>query len=145
MEGTPKPLRAAMKWYMFSGLRRRQLERGARRSQERRYPGDWVLEVVPSDGQDFDLGVDVTECGIVKCLHAQNADELTPYLCEWDYIMSEVLGNRLQRTKTLSWGCDRCDFRNSKHGHTTSSWPPRFVERSCGQPQAPPKEPVAAS
>jgi len=39
----------------------------------------------------------------------------------------------MQRTKTLAWGCDRCDFRYSKHGVTSAGWPPEFVERTCGQ------------
>lgn len=139
-EGIPHALRPWMVRYMFSGLHRRQLERGARRSQARRYPDDWVFEVVPGDGSTFDVGVDITECGIVKFLHAQGADELTPYLCEWDYIDTEVLGCGFQRTKTLAWGCDRCDFRTSRHGHTTASWPPRFNERTCGQTQTLPSE-----
>lgn len=133
VEGIPQALRPWMVRYMFSGLRRRQLERGARRSQARRYPGDWVFEVVPGDGKDFDLGVDMIECGIVKFLHAQGADELTPYLCDWDYLYAEVLGYRLERTKTLAWGCDRCDFRSMRNGHMTAAWPPPFIERNCGQ------------
>lgn len=133
LERMSPALRAGMVWYAFSGLRRRQRERGARRSQERRYPGDWVLEMVPGDGTSFDFGYDVTECGIVKYLHAHDADELTPWLCDMDYATAEALGYGLERTRTLSWGCDRCDFRFSRHGLTTAPWPPLFAERGCGQ------------
>lgn len=59
----------------------------------------------------------------MKYLHAQGADELTPYLCDWDYIMAETVGVQLRRTKTLAWGCDRCDFRMTKNGTTTAPWP----------------------
>jgi glyoxylase-like metal-dependent hydrolase (beta-lactamase superfamily II) len=128
----PTMVRPVLRWYLFSGLRRRRLEKAARDSQERRYPADWVFEIVPGDGQSFDYGKDVTECGIVKYLHAQGADELAPYLCEWDYIMAETLGIQLRRTKTLAWGCDRCDFRMTRDGTTTAPWPPEFVERTCG-------------
>lgn len=145
LERTPKVLRSVMAWYWFSGLRRRKWERGAERSQARRYPGDWVVKMVPTDGTDFDIGFDITECGIVKYLHAHDADEMTPYLCEVDYIAAELLGYGLHRTKTLSWGCDRCDFRFSRHGHVTATWPPDFVERNCGQPQTPSKDPAAVS
>ena len=144
----PKVIRSVMAWYWFSSLRRRKWERGAQRSQARRYPGDWVVEMVPAEGEDFDLGFDITECGIVKYLHAHDADEMTPYLCDVDYVAAEVLGYGLHRTKTLSWGCDRCDFRFSRHGQTTATWPPQFVERTCGLPQAPTKptkESAAAS
>lgn len=133
----PTVLRPVLRWFMFSGLRRYLQEKAALKSQARRYPDDWVFEMVPSDGESFDYGKDVTECGIVKYLHAQGADELTPYLCDWDYIMAETLGIQLRRTKTLAWGCDRCDFRMTKDGTTTAPWPPEFVERTCGRAQLP--------
>ena len=138
----PRALRRVLRAYVFSGLRRRQSQKEAVRSQQRRYPGDWVFEYVPGDGRSFDLGRDYTECAIVKFLHAQGADELCPYLCDTDYILWETIGAGFYRTKTLAWGCDRCDFRYTKHGHTTAPWPPNFVERGCGQPPTTPTEPI---
>ncbi len=129
----PAMLHPVLRWYLFSGLRQRRMAKAARSSQARRYPADWVFEMVAGDGRTFDFGRDITECGIVKYLHAQGADELTPYLCDWDYVMAETLGIQLRRTKTLAWGCDRCDFRMARHGTTAAPWPPEFVERSCGQ------------
>lgn len=129
----PRVARHAFGRYRFTRLNRWWEQRAARRSQARRYPGDWVFEVVPGDGETFDLGRDTTECGIVKYLHAQEADELGPYLCDLDYVNIEAMGYGLQRTKTLAWGCDRCDFRYTKDGVTTAPWPPEFVERTCGQ------------
>lgn len=125
----PRPLRA---WML--GPRRAQAERQSRWTQQRRYRGDWVCEVVDGAGQPFDFGVDITECGIVKFLHAQGAGELTPYLCHLDYVFAEAAGAGFTRTKTLAWGCDRCDFRYTVPGKTTATWPPEFVERSCGRP-----------
>ncbi|MEN8165603.1 MAG: L-2-amino-thiazoline-4-carboxylic acid hydrolase [Acidobacteriota bacterium] len=113
----------------------RQQEKAVRRSQARRYPGDWVLEVVESDGETFDYGMDVTECGDLKFLKTQGAEELCPYICDLDYLMFEAMGVGLHRTRTLAWGCDRCDFRISLDGATSATWPPEFVERTCGQPQ----------
>lgn len=129
----PRVLRPWVRRHVFSRRTRRRYERGARRSQARRNPGDWVFTMVPGDGTSFDYGYDITECGIVKFLHAQNADDLTPYLCDLDYVQADLLGYRLDRTKTLAWGCDRCDFRYSRHGHTPAPWPPRFAERTCGR------------
>jgi hypothetical protein len=134
-ERVPKLLRHLVGRYRFSRLSILQYERAARRSQARRYPGDWVFEVIEGDGTTFDTGIDHTECGIVKFLHAQGADELTPFICDLDYVLAEAMGYGLRRTKTLSWGCDRCDFRYSKHGATSAPWPPQFVEQTCGQPQ----------
>jgi len=132
----PRALRHAMGRYRFSRLKIRQFERAARRSQTRRYPDDWVFEVVEGDGETFDTGVDHIECGIVKFLHAHDADELTPYICDLDYVLAEAMGYGLRRTKTLAWGCDRCDFRLTKNGATSPPWPPQFVERTCGEPAA---------
>jgi hypothetical protein len=129
VERIPRPLRGRL-----LGARRSRAQRMARRTQQRRYSGDWVAEFVDGTGQPFDFGVDYTECGIVKFLHAQGADELTPYLCHLDYVMWEAAGQQLTRTKTLAWGCDRCDFRTTCSGTTTATWPPEFVERRCGQP-----------
>jgi hypothetical protein len=134
LERIPKTLRHLMGRYRFSRPRLRRFRRAARRSQSRRYPGDWVFEVVEGDGKSFDTGVDHTECGIVKFLHDQGADELTPFLCDLDYLGAEAMGYGLRRTKTLAWGCDRCDFRLTKNGTTSAPWPPQFVERTCGGP-----------
>ena len=60
-EQFPRKLRPLLRWYMFSGLRRRQALREAQRSQEHRYPGDWVFERVDGDGMNFDQGRDYTE------------------------------------------------------------------------------------
>ena len=106
----------------------------ARWTQQRRYPEDWVCQIVDGAGQDFDFGMDVTECAIVKFMHAQGADEFTPWLCHLDYVMAEAAGYGLIRTKTLAWGCDRCDFRMTANGTTTTTWPPNFPERTCGRP-----------
>jgi hypothetical protein len=129
VERLPGPLR-----HWLLGARRARAMKMVRRTQQRRYPGDWVAEFVDGTGQAFDFGIDYTECGIVKFLHAQDADELTPYLCHLDYVMWEAAGQELTRTKTLAWGCDRCDFRTTSPGTTTATWPPDFVERRCGQP-----------
>ncbi|MGB8021081.1 MAG: L-2-amino-thiazoline-4-carboxylic acid hydrolase [Candidatus Nanopelagicales bacterium] len=70
-----------------------------------------MAKFVDGTGQPFDFSLDNTECGAVKSLHAQGADELAPYLCAGDYALAEAMGAGLTRTGTLAWGCDRCDFR----------------------------------
>jgi L-2-amino-thiazoline-4-carboxylic acid hydrolase len=126
----PQPLR-----FQVLGHHRARVEKMARRSQQRRYPDDWVGQVIDGTGQAFDFGIDWTECGVEKFLRAQGADEFTPYICALDYVTAQVAGEQLTRTKTLSWGCDRCDFRFTHPGTTTATWPPDFPERTCGQPQ----------
>jgi hypothetical protein len=89
----------------------------AKVSIEKRFPEDWVYEFI--DGNDeFDLGMDFTECGIQKLYHKYGADEFTPYLCAMDILMSECGNLGLHRTQTLAEGGDRCDFRY-KYGRET--------------------------
>lgn len=108
----------------------------ARRSQRRRYPDDWVMDFVDGTDQPFDFGLDITECAIVKYLHAHDADELAPWMCATDHVVLQNAGVGLTRTKTVAWGCDRCDFRIDLRGRTTAHWPPEFAERTCGDPGA---------
>jgi hypothetical protein len=108
----------------------------AAESQERRYRGDWVFTFVEGDGQEFDYGLDFTECGICKYYHAQGADELTPYLCLMDGVVSKAFGLGLVRHKTLAEGAAICDFRY-KAGRETflyplrDGWPPRFLHETA--------------
>jgi hypothetical protein len=102
-------------------------------SQERRYPGDWVCTFVEGDGKAFDYGLDITECGICKFYHAQGADELAPYMCLSDYVVSQAFGRGLVRYGTIAEGAEACDFRY-KQGRQTfvyplrDGWPPRFIQ-----------------
>ena len=83
-------------------------------SQQRRYPDDWVFEVVEGNGQGFAFGVDYAECGIVKYLAREGAPELAPYLCWIDYPQFAAMHLRLDRTETLAQGGQKCDFRMSR-------------------------------
>jgi len=125
----PAFLRHLIGRFAFSKWRVRKMQRAARRSQKREYPGDWVWEVIEGNGETFDGGMDYTECGIVKFFHVQGADELTPYLCNLDYVAFRALGLGLKRTKILGHGCD---FRIIKGGETPPAWPPTFPEEDCG-------------
>jgi hypothetical protein len=116
----------------FGDRRIRRQQESAVRSQVRRYPGDWVWEVIPGDGETFDFGIDITECGILKFMQAQGAEDLMPYMCHMDYVTLGAIGVELKRTKTLAYGCDRCDFRMIKGGIPPQDWPPAFPERDCG-------------
>ena len=106
----------------------------ARWTQQRRYPEDWWPSSSTAQASPSTTRIDVTECAIVKFMYAQHADEFTPYLCHPRLRHGEKsAGTRLTRTKTLAWGCDRCDFRMTANGTTTATWPPDFPERTCGQ------------
>ena len=105
-------------------------------SQKHQYPGDWVFTFVEGDGQEFDYGLDFTECGICKYYHTQGADELTPYLCLMDGVVSKSFGLGLVRHMTLAEGADICGFRY-KAGRETflyplrDGWPPKFLNEKA--------------
>jgi len=110
-----------MRWLMrlqgrrlFSRRFQDQRRYAAAISQQRRYPDDWVFEVVEGNGQGSAFGVDYTECGIVKYLAREGAPELAPYLCWIDYPQFAAMHLRLDRTETLAQGGRRCDFRMSR-------------------------------
>ena len=127
----PAFLRHWMARRKFTPRNIQTMKQRAQISQQRRYPGDWVFEVIEGDGQTFDVGMDYTECGIEKFMRRQGAANLTPYLCNLDYVTFGATGLGLVRTKTLGWGCDCCDFRIRRNGTVPRAWPPRFVERTC--------------
>jgi hypothetical protein len=126
-------LRLFGKWY-HSRLRYPKMRKEAQKTQEREYSGDWVYEFVEGDGENFDYGLEMTECGIIKFLTTLGADELIPYMCAIDYISLGAMRVELRRTKTLAFGCDSCDFRFIANGNPPIvEWPPRFYEKDCGE------------
>jgi hypothetical protein len=88
--------------------------RVAATSQGRRFPEDWMFEVVEGDGQGFGIGLDCTECGAVKYLDREGASEYAPYLCWIDFPQFAAMHLRLDRTETIAQGGQRCDFRVSR-------------------------------
>lgn len=105
-----------------------EFRRMAKWSEQSLYPDDWKLTFVEGDGQDFDFGVDYTECGIVKFYKAQQASELAPYLCLGDFPLSEALDTGLIRTTTLAHGGPRCDFRFKTGRPIQREWTPDFLK-----------------
>ena len=110
-----------------------RLRTAAVASQQRRYPGDWVSTFVEGDGETFDYGLDISECGICKFYHAQGAGELAPYMCLSDYVVSRAFDRGLVRYKTIAEGAEVCDFRYKQGGETfvyplRDGWPPDFLQ-----------------
>ena len=98
------------------------LQAWAARSQQRRYPLDWVQTVFRGDGRDFDIGVDYTECGLMKYFAAQGMPELAPYPCWVDFPTARAEGTGLVRSTTLASGGKVCDFRYKQGRSVTQGW-----------------------
>jgi hypothetical protein len=100
----------------------------AERSQERRYPQDYVYEFVAGDGEEFDYGYDFSECAAQKFYHAQGADEFMPFYCYLDFPESRLDGSGLSRTMTLAEGHEKCNHRFKKGREAKLEWPPPFLK-----------------
>jgi len=118
LKAMPGIVRRLISRLWFSPWFRGRLRKRAAESQERQYPGGYVLTYVEGDGRSFDYGIDYTECASCKFLSAQGAMELAPYVCAVDRVASEMLGWGLTRTTTIAEGFEKCDFRFKKGGRT---------------------------
>ena len=120
------------------------MEHRARRQQKDRF-GDFEIEYLSSEGEEFDFGVNYLQCGNYRFVMEHEGETFAPYICMSDIALSDALGWGLMRTQTLADGCGHCDFR-MKEGAATkiSSKRPevqeviekiRFEERrqSCDQ------------
>lgn len=81
--------------------------------REHRAKGEWTdswdVEINPehrTEGYSFHL----IGCPIAKHAKKYGYEELLPYLCRTDHILTEVLHARLIRTKTEILGGDCCDY-----------------------------------
>lgn len=82
------------------------------KTHRREYENDWVVTVIKGNG-DFELGYDYEECGVCKLCRDENCFELAKYLCRLDFLMADIMGMKLERTKTIADGQEICDFRYS--------------------------------
>ena len=110
-----------------------KLKKAAEESHKRRYPGDWVCTFIEGDGEAYDFGFDIMECGICKFYQANGASEFSPYMCLSDYVVSKAFDRGLVRHKTIAEGAEKCDFRYKKGRKTfvqplRNGWPPMFIE-----------------
>ena len=85
----------------------------AKESKNKKYENDWVEDFIEKDDK-YEFGIDYLECGVCKLCKDENCFELAKYMCKLDFMLAELIGLKLTRTKTLAEGFDKCDFRYSK-------------------------------
>lgn len=107
-------------------LLRMILGRISRQTQQRKYPGDFVVHFVPGDGRNFDFGLDFTGCAIHKFFQAEQAGHFANYMCRIDYLTTSFKGIELMRTGTIANGADKCDFR-----YRLASGPQHYIKLSA--------------
>jgi len=92
-------------------------------SQKHSYPENWVGEFIEGDGKTFDYGINFTECGWMKLISKEGAEEIAPYVCLCDYARMRAVGVEFKRTKTIANGAELCDFRFIRNYQTPRGWP----------------------
>lgn len=106
--------------FMFSRLVRMIVARRARLQKKVRF-GDFEVEYLIGEGDEFDFGVNYLRCGNLTFMKKHGGEEFAPYVCMSDIVLSEAMGWGLIRTQTLADGCIHCDFRFKKGGETRIS------------------------
>ncbi len=83
--------------------------RAARKSQRRKYKNDWVTTFDYQEGSG-EYYITHTECGVCKIARQEGVFHLVKYMCVMDYPSYEYQGVVLDRTKTIGYGDDCCNF-----------------------------------
>lgn len=96
----------------------------AKTLQQKKYPGDFVMEFVEGGGKTFDYGFRITECGIQKVFKKLGAEKYVPFICLSDFAQGNVYGFGFTRTQTIGNGDPICDHRFLKNSTTPRAWPP---------------------
>lgn len=112
----------ALQAQLFSPAGMAELRNWSAWTQRKELNANWVADFIPGTGQDFDYGINYTECGLVKYFNTQETPELAPYVCLNDFPKSRTLGTGLQRTKTIANGDGMCNFRYKKDRPVTQDW-----------------------
>lgn len=67
----------------------------------------WYFEAVPGEDEYY---ITHKQCGICKLCAQEGCPDIARYLCAMDYYTFEMQGAVLDRTKTLGYGDDECNF-----------------------------------
>jgi len=116
----PQWKRCLLRRFMFSRLVSKIVARRARNKQKV-YFGDFEIEYLIGERDEFDFGVNYLQCGNLNFVKRHGAEEFAPYVCMSDIALSEAMGWGLVRTQTLADGCPHCDFRFKKDAVTQIS------------------------
>ena len=113
---------------IFSDAYIKPLKRHCDISQKRKYPDDWVMQFVDGTNEEFDFGLDISECGILKAYKKLGAEKYGPFACLLDFAQAYVLGFGFSRNQTITNGASKCDHRYTRIGNTPKAWPPDNIK-----------------
>ncbi len=78
------------------------------------YPNNFIFKPLKVNTKDFDFGYLVLQCPIVEFGKSQDAEEILPYICIYDFYRSYYTHSGLIRSKTLAEGNKYCNYRFKK-------------------------------
>jgi len=116
----PRWKRRFMRWIMFSRLIRQVVAKRVRKKEKYQF-GDFEIEYVISDGDQFHFGVNYLQCGNYKFVAEHGGAAFAPFICMSDIALGEAMGWGLIRTQTLADGFPCCNFRFRKGAPTQIS------------------------
>jgi hypothetical protein len=120
MKTVPKFLRYQVGKAYYGGFHKKAAAHVERQQRNELHPYDW--RIVYREINDNTFEIDITECGIKKLAHDFGADGLLPGICRLDYLLSHLMKNGFERTKTLGDGDNCCNCRYHIVG--TCEWSP---------------------
>ena len=97
-------------------------------TQKKLYPDDWVMDFVEGEGENFEWGWDITECGVQKAFKKLGDEKYLPFICLGDHYEAEGLGFGFSRTQALGFGAPFCTHRFVKNYKAPHAWPPDDLE-----------------
>lgn len=97
-------------------------------TQMKLYPDDFVMDFVEGDGDSFEWGWNIQECGVQKAFKKFGGEKYLPFICLGDHYEAEGLGFGFSRTQALGFGAPICTHRFVKNYKTPRAWPPYELE-----------------
>ena len=98
----------------INGFRKKAAMHVGRQLGNALHPYDWRVSYREISDNTFEM--DITTCGLKNLAHDFDADGLLPGICRMDYLLSNLMGNGFERTKTLGDGDDCCNCRYHLEG-----------------------------
>jgi hypothetical protein len=133
-ESSAQSIPSIKKWLYRKGVFSKKMKESWREwlkeSKKREYPESWVGDFIEGDGKTFDYGINFTECGWIKLIQNEGAEDIAPYACLCDYARMKAVGVGFKRTKTIANGAELCDFRFVRNYQTPRGWPLEDLEEN---------------
>ena len=108
----PEWLRLMIGRMQFGLVSEMMMRRVADRSQQLLYPEDYICTFVKGDGEEFDWGLDYTQCSSDLLYIKYDANDLSINLtCNYDYIAGKAFKIGYSRTMIIPEGDPICDLR----------------------------------